>query len=83
MANELDNVENTVGSDVGKLVGNLGDTHIYENHRDVLAEQLTREPRKLPEVVTENFTSIFDWDYTDTKVVGYKPHPPLKMNVAV
>ena len=58
----------------GHLVGFLGDTHIYENHVESLKKQLSRVPKDLPSIETENFTSIFDWEYTDSKVVDYENH---------
>jgi len=67
----------------GKLIGFLGDTHIYVNHIDGLKEQLSRTPTALPKLETENFTSIFDWKYTDTKVTDYKAQPTIKFEIAV
>jgi len=67
----------------GKLVGFLGDTHIYKNHLQGLKEQLSREPKALPKLNTENFTSIFDWKYEDSKVENYQPHPRIKFEIAV
>jgi thymidylate synthase len=67
----------------GRLVGFLGDTHIYLNHVDGLKEQLSREPKSLPKLTTENFTSIFEWVYTDSKVEGYEHHPRIKFDIAV
>ncbi len=71
------------GSKEGKLVGFLGDTHIYLNHVDGLKEQLKRKPYPLPKIKTENFTSIFDWKYTDSEVINYKHHPRIKFEIAV
>jgi len=62
------------GYEEGKLVGHLGDVHIYENHRECLLDQLSRVPLALPKIETDNFTSIFDWEYTDSKVIGYENH---------
>jgi thymidylate synthase len=67
----------------GKLVGFLGDVHIYLNHIPGLKEQLNRKPYELPEIKTENFKSIFDWEYTDSKVINYTHHPRIKFQVAV
>lgn len=67
----------------GKLIGFLGDTHIYVNHVDGLKEQLSRTPGVLPKIETENFTSIFDWKYTDTKIIDYKSQPTIKFEIAV
>ncbi len=67
----------------GKLIGFLGDTHVYENHIEGLKEQLKREPYSLPKIQTKDFKSIFDWKYTDTEVIDYKKHPPIKFEIAV
>jgi thymidylate synthase len=67
----------------GKLIGFLGDTHIYVNHVEALREQLGREPRKLPAITTEKFTSVFDWNYGDSAIEGYNPHPAIKFDIAV
>jgi thymidylate synthase len=67
----------------GRLVGFLGDTHVYVNQLEGIKEQLKREPYPLPKVRTENFTSIFDWKYTDSVVAGYQSHPAIKFEVAV
>lgn len=71
------------GLEEGKLVGFLADVHIYANHVDGLTEQLSRTPRDLPSITTDQFTSIFDRQYTDTIVHDYNPDPSIKMAVAV
>ena len=71
------------GFSEGCCVGFLGDAHMYVNHLDGLREQLTRDPYPLPHVVTERFTSIFDWQHTDTEVVGYQHHPKIEFEIAV
>jgi thymidylate synthase len=67
----------------GRLVGFLGDTHIYTNHVEGLKEQLKREPKSLPKIKTNNFKSIFDWKYTDSEVIDYEHHPRIKFEIAV
>jgi thymidylate synthase len=68
----------------GILTGFLSDVHIYENHVDALKEQLNRTPYLPPNIETENFTDIFSWEYTDTKLSSdYQYHPAIKMDVAV
>lgn len=74
------------GLQEGKLVGFLADVHIYVNHLEGAREQLTRDPNKypLPKIVTENFTSIFDWQGSqDTKVIGYESYPKIEFEIAV
>ncbi len=67
----------------GKLIGFLGDTHIYSNHINGLEKQLKRKPFELPHLITQHFTSIFDWTYKDTKISDYKHHPHIKFDIAV
>ena len=67
----------------GKLIGFLGDTHIYVNHLDGIRAQMAREPRPLPVIRTDGFSSIFDWRYTDTVIEGYDPHPAIRFDIAV
>jgi len=67
----------------GKLIGFLGDTHIYINHINAISLQLLRESKPLPQIKTENFTSVFDWHYSDTVIENYDPHPAVKFEIAV
>jgi len=67
----------------GVLTGFLQDTHIYKTHLEGAREQVTREPLTLPRIETSHFTSIFDWGYTDSRVVDYRSHPSIKFEIAV
>jgi thymidylate synthase len=69
----------------GKLIGFLGDTHIYLNHVDGAKEQLERDPETYPlcRIETEHFTSIFDWSAEDTKKIGYESYPRISFPIAV
>ena len=71
--------------DEGKLTGFLADVHIYENHVENARKQLERNPDDfpLPQLNTKNFTSIFDWTYTDSEVIGYKSHTGITFPIAV
>jgi thymidylate synthase len=74
-----------VGRKPGKLVGHLGDVHIYDfpSHINGAKMQLQRNPSDLPIIHTPNFTSLFDWNYTDTMVEQYNPDPFIKLDIAV
>ena len=67
----------------GILMWSLGDVHIYENHIEGAQEQISREPYKLPKLEITNFTSIWDWKYTDFELIGYEAHPKLSFEIAV
>ncbi len=69
----------------GKLVGFLADVHIYENHMDGAKEQLTRDVNKypLPTIETENWSSIFDWKYQDSKILNYQSFDKIPFEIAI
>nr|AGS52177.1 thymidylate synthase [uncultured bacterium contig00049] len=67
----------------GRLIGFLGDVHIYVNHINGISLQCIRTPKPLPQIKTKKFTSIFDWHYEDTVVENYDPHPAIKFEIAV
>lgn len=67
----------------GSLVGFLGDVHIYENHIEGAKLQLIREPKHLPNLQTELFTSIFEWQAEHTHVNDYESHPKIEFTIAV
>lgn len=67
----------------GKLIGFLMDTHIYANHIDGVRKQLTQAIFDLPQIKTDKFTSIFDWEYGDTELVGYQHSEPIKYEVSI
>lgn len=69
----------------GKLVGFLADIHLFTNHLDGAREQLARDPNiyPLPQIKTEKFTNIFDWQYTDTELLNYQSHPKISFPIAV
>jgi thymidylate synthase len=67
----------------GRLIGFLGDVHIYLNHINGISLQCIRSPKPLPNIKTPNFTSVFNWHYGDTVVENYDPHPAIKFEIAV
>jgi thymidylate synthase len=67
----------------GRLIGFLGDVHIYVNHVEAIREQCARTPKPLPSIKTENFSTIFDWQYGDTVIENYEPYPSIKFDIAV
>ena len=70
--------------DVGDFIWTGGDCHIYSNHREQVALQLTREPRPWPTLVIKRRpASIFDYAFEDFEIQGYDPHPAIKAPVAV
>jgi thymidylate synthase len=70
--------------DVGDFIWTGGDCHIYDNHREQVALQLTRELRPYPALqINRRPASIFDYAFEDFTLLGYDPHPLIKAPVAV
>jgi thymidylate synthase len=70
--------------EVGELIWTGGDCHVYDNHREQVAEQLSREPFAYPRLAMRRRpASIFDYAFEDFEVVDYQHHPAIRAPVAV
>jgi thymidylate synthase len=70
--------------ELGEFIWTGGDCHIYSNHHEQVALQLSRAPRPYPTLVLKRRPpSIFDYAFEDFEVQGYDPHPAIKAPVAV
>ena len=68
----------------GDFVHTFGDAHLYSNHLEQAALQLSRAPRSLPKMeINPEIKDIFEFKYEDFKLVDYDPHPHIKAEVAV
>jgi thymidylate synthase len=77
-------IAHVAGLSVGEFIWTGGDCHIYRNHKDQVAEQLTRSPRSLPRLKWKRqVDSIFDITIDDFELIGYDPYPSLKAPIAV
>jgi thymidylate synthase len=59
-----------------QLIGNLGDTHIYNNHIEQVKEQLSRTPFELPTVHIRD--GIYSTMNDDVILENYNSHPAIK-----
>lgn len=71
----------------GKIVLNLGDTHIYKNHLEQVKEQLDRPTLYFPKLkIIPELNSIEDIEklaYEDFELEGYYPLPAIKAKMAI
>jgi thymidylate synthase len=70
-----------------KLIGNLGDVHLYEDHLFQAREQITRKPFALPKLEIDDQYWVSDCDLDthilsmfieDFKINDYRSHPTIK-----
>ena len=70
------------GYEVGEFIHSLGDFHIYEEHFEQVKIQLSREPKKLPNLKF-NQKNIHEYKTSDFELINYEHHPKIvaPMNV--
>ena len=72
------------GLEPGDFVHTFGDVHIYLDHLDQVNEQLTREPRPLPQMkINPSINDIFSFRFDDFQLIDYHPYPPISARVSV
>ena len=68
----------------GDFIHTFGDAHLYTNHMKQAAEQLSREPRDLPEMrINPEVKDLFGFSYEDFTLDNYQPHAHISAPVAV
>ena len=70
--------------EVGDFIWTGGDCHIYSNHHEQVALQLSRAPMPYPLLnIKRKPMSIFDYQFEDFEFLNYQHHAPIKAPVAV
>ena len=70
--------------DVGDFIWTGGDCHIYSNHAEQVALQLSRAPLPYPTLrIKRKPDSIFDYEFEDFDFENYEHHAAIKAPVAV
>ena len=69
--------------DVGDFIWTGGDCHLYKDHLEQTALQLSRAPYPYPELVLKRRpASIFEYEYDDFEVRDYQCHPRIAAPVS-
>ena len=77
-------VAQVCGYTPGEFIWTGGDCHLYSNHLEQAALQLSREMRPLPTMtLNPEVKDIFAFKFEDFTLSGYDPHPHIAAPVAV
>ena len=77
-------VAQVTGFEAGEFIHTFGDAHLYLNHLEQAHLQLSRAPRKLPEMkLNPAVKDLFAFRFEDFELEDYAPHPHIKAAVAV
>lgn len=87
----LELLAKTFGYKPGKLIGSLGDCHLYNNHLSQANEQLSRKLSILPKIKINKSITLtgFDNQYVgipdikDIELIDYNPAPAIKAPLSV
>jgi thymidylate synthase len=72
------------GYEIGQLVLNINDAHIYDKHVDLIQEQVKREPFESPILnINPDIKNFDDFAIDDFELVNYQCHPAIKAEVAI
>ena len=70
--------------EAGEFVHTFGDVHIYNDHLEQVALQLSREPLPLANLrLNPMIKEIEDFRYEDIELLDYQSHPAIKAKVSV
>ena len=70
--------------EAGEFIHTFGDVHIYNDHMEQVALQLSREPLPLANLrLNPMIKEIEDFRYEDIELLDYQSHPAIKAKVSV
>ena len=70
--------------ELGEFIHTLGDAHLYSNHFEQAKLQLSRTPKKLPQMhLNPDVKDLFSFQFEDFTLTDYHPDAHIKAPVAV
>jgi dihydrofolate reductase/thymidylate synthase len=74
-------IGNLTGYTPRYFIHTLGDTHIYENHKEAVNEQLSRIPSQFPKILVNNIKNINEIEESDFEILDYNYYPTIKADM--
>jgi len=66
----------------GRLIMDLGDVHVYEDHLEQAMRQILREPYPFPQLnIKRSATRLTEFQFDDIEIVDYRCMPPIKASM--
>ena len=67
-----------------EFIYHIGNAHIYDDHLEVLKEQVKRDAKEFPHLTIKNKRdNINDYILEDFEILDYSFHKPIKMKMRV
>ncbi|HZK99762.1 MAG TPA: thymidylate synthase [Caulobacteraceae bacterium] len=76
-------IAKATGLEAGEFIQTFGDAHLYLNHLDQAAAQLSREPLPFPNLRLADKADILAFGPEDISLKGYRPHPAIPAPIAI
>jgi len=71
------------GNEPGEFIHTFGDVHFYEDHKNAIKEQLTREPKPFPKIkINGSIKEIDDFKPENIELIDYESHPTIKASLS-
>jgi dihydrofolate reductase/thymidylate synthase len=62
----------------GRLIMNLGDCHIYEDHKSMVIRQILRDPYPFPQLkINRTVPELIDFKFEDLELINYQCYPNI------
>jgi len=75
-------IGNLTGYTPRHFIHDIGDGHIYENHREAIVKQLKRTTHDFPELkIKRKLESIDDIEESDFEILNYNHHGTIKADM--
>ena len=72
------------GLEPGEFIHHIGNAHIYEEHEEMLSEQILRKPKPFPKCyILNKHKNIERYSLTDIIIENYEYYPKIKMEMKV